>query len=238
MRLLINHLTRMHGGHICTAGVDLETRRHVRPVLNNALPLPFDLLARYGGPFEMGWIVDLGRPRPTPDVPHVEDQVFVPARAKPERRAAAHEFWRVLNEIHRTRLCDIFGPSLHEVGRGLWGTDLGQGAASLGVLRPATPPELHMAAGRDGKPRIRLRLSDGEIETDLGVTDVRLFGDDHATPEAGRIRAANQWMADSREVFISVGLTRKYRVAADAPYYHWLQANNLHLSAEPAWALG
>ena len=53
MRLLINHLTRMHGGHICLAGVDLETRRHVRPMLANE-SLPFYFLARYGGPFEIG----------------------------------------------------------------------------------------------------------------------------------------------------------------------------------------
>ena len=65
MQLLINHLTRMHGGHICLAGVDLETRQHVRPMLAND-PVPFYLLARYGGPFEMARIVDLGLPRHAP----------------------------------------------------------------------------------------------------------------------------------------------------------------------------
>ena len=76
MRILINHMTRMHGGHICLAGVDLDSRRHVRPLLANE-PLPFYLLARYDGPFEMARVVDLGAPRPTPDPPHVEDYVFV-----------------------------------------------------------------------------------------------------------------------------------------------------------------
>ena len=77
------------------AGVDLQTRRHVRPMLAND-PLPFYLLARYGGPFEMAMIVDLGSPRAAPVAPHIEDHVFVPARAKAERLAAAHEFWSVL----------------------------------------------------------------------------------------------------------------------------------------------
>ncbi|MFZ1934614.1 MAG: hypothetical protein WCB27_16560 [Thermoguttaceae bacterium] len=236
MRILINHLTRMHGGHICVAGVDLQTRRHVRPMLAN-YPLPFDLLARYGGPFEIAMIVDLGSPRAAAVAPHVEDHVFVPARAKAERLAAAHEFWSLLEELRRANLREIFGSALHEVSRGRWVTDPGEGTASLGLIRPAAPPQLYIETVAGGKQRIRMKLSDGQFQADAGVTDIRLFGDDHATPDAARVRATAQRIADSRDVILSVGLTRQFRVSDRAPYYHWLQVNNIHLPAEPLWQL-
>ena len=70
------------------------------------------------------------------------------------------------------------------------------------------------------------------------MTDLRLFGDDHATPEPARIRAAVQWMADSQGVLLSVGLTRKFRSSDGTTYRHWLQVNNIHLKEDPTWALG
>jgi hypothetical protein len=237
MRILINHLTRMHGGHICVAGVDLKTRRHVRPMLAND-PLPFYLLARYGGPFDMAMIVDLGSPRAMPVAPHVEDHVFVPARARVERLAAVHEFWALLDELRCPSLRQIFGASLSEVGQSHYGTEVGQGTASLGFLRPVAPPELYVTRNPSGKAQIRMKLSDGQIEADAGVTDLRLFGDDHATPDLARVRATTQRLADSRDVILGVGLTRKFRSADDATYRHWLQVNNIHLRAEPTWRLG
>jgi hypothetical protein len=237
MRILINHLTRMHGGHICLAGVDLQTRRHVRPILAND-PLPFYLLARYGGPFEMARIVEVGTYRHMPEPPHVEDYIFVPARAKAERPAAVHEFWALLEELQCTHLRAIFGHDLCEVGHHRYGTELGKGGVSLGILRPAAPPELHIVPSLKGKPQIRMRFRDGEMEVDAGVTDLRLFGKDHATPEPARVSAVNQWIADSQDVLLSVGLTRKFRSSDDATYRHWLQVNNIHLRENPSWALG
>ena len=237
MRILINHLTRMHGGHICVAGVDPETRRHVRPMIPGEM-LPFYLLARYGGPFEMAWIVDLGRPRPAPEPPHVEDYVFIPSRTKIDRPAAAHEFWGLLDELQQPRLRDIFGAELRETGRNRYGTELGRGTASLGFLRPAAPPELYISHQRNGKPQVRMKLGDGEIEADAGVTDLRLYGDDHATPDQALVRAVGQRMHDSRRVILAVGLTRKFRSSESSPYLHWLQVNNIHLSEDPTWALG
>jgi hypothetical protein len=70
------------------------------------------------------------------------------------------------------------------------------------------------------------------------VTDLRLFGDDHATPQATRISAVAQRIADSRGVILAVGLTRKFRPSDDAPFRHWLQVNNIHLKEDPAWAVG
>src|SRR5260370_42124155 len=49
--LVINHLTRMQQGYICVAGVDLETGRHVRPVLRRRMGTVN--LVRNGGLFDM-----------------------------------------------------------------------------------------------------------------------------------------------------------------------------------------
>ena len=45
-------------------------------------------------------------------------------------------------------------------------------------------------------------------------------------------------IADSRDVILGVGLTRKFRASDDAPYRHWLQVNNIHLKEHPVWTLG
>ncbi len=237
MKILINHLTRMHGGHICVAGVDLQTRRHVRPVMQQ-WGMPCELLARYGGPFDMARIVELGNLRPKPSPPHVEDVVYVSSWAKAERTAEPHEFWNLLHELAGTRLRDIFGSALRRVGQSRWGTDIGRGSASLGCLRPNGKPQLYLGEKRDGKRQIRIKLSDGEVRADASVTDLRLFRDDHATPDADLVRGVAKWIQDSDCVLLGVGLTRPYRPSEDSDALHWLQVNNIYLQEDPVWQLG
>jgi len=236
MKILINHLTRMHGGHICVAGVDPDTRRHVRPVLADG-KLPFYLLARYGGPFEMGHVVELGRPRPRPGRPHVEDHVFVPSQAKFERAAEVHEFWNLLCCEQKTSLVEIFGLALGPLGRMRYGTPDGRGDASLGLLRPAQPPQLYVTEGH-GKRQVRVKLTDGRVRADAGVTDLRLCAADHATPDETLVRGVAKWLVDSRGVILAVGLTRRFRPTDRQDFVHYLQVNNLHLVEDPLWKLG
>src|SRR5215210_1099974 len=59
MRILVDHLTRMQPGYFCAAGIDLESGRHVRPVLRRGR-LTTDLLGTNGGPFDIGSVLDLG----------------------------------------------------------------------------------------------------------------------------------------------------------------------------------
>lgn len=236
MKIVVNHLTRMHGGHICVAGVDVDTRRHVRPILQHE-GIPFHLLARHGGPFDMARVVDLGAPRPKPDKPHVEDHVFVPSRAKFQRTASPREFWDLLEELARTRLREIFGSALRVVGNMRYGTELGRGQASLGCFLPQRPPQLYLKSGRQGKPQIRMKLGDGEIDADAGVTDLRLCQDDHTTPDADLVRGVAGWINNSECVLLSLGLTRKFRPSQQQDYVHYLQVNNVHLKEEPTWPL-
>ena len=236
VRIVINHLTRMHGGHICTAGVDLQTRRHVRPVLAGE-PLPFYLMSRYGGPFEMARILELGSPRPTPVPPHIEDCVFVPACAKNVRRACPREFWKLLEELAQPTLEQIFGDCLRPSGSGAYAAEVGTGKVSLGCLRLREPAELFFKEDRRGGHRLRIKFTDGRLCVEASVTDLRLFAEDHATPNAAAVRAANQGLRNSRGAILCMGLTRPYSPGPPQPERHWLQVNNLHLEDDPLWTM-
>lgn len=240
MRIVVNHLTRMRGGYVCVAGVDPETLEHVRPVLQDGA-LPFELLARYGGPFDMARVVEIGAPRPTPEKPHVEDCVFVQARAKFRKSLPGEEFWDLLARVSKTSLREIFGDELRRVGPSSCGTDVGQGKASLGCLRPQRPPRLcYVPKGPSGKPRIRIGICDGQLDVSLPVTDIRLYEDDHITPDREMIEEIASRLERSEPVILSVGLTRAFassRESSRAPL-HWLQVNNIHLHSDPTWQLG
>jgi hypothetical protein len=237
MRIVINHLTRMHGGHMCLAGVDVETQRHVRPVLAGGA-LPYELLARYGGPFDMGRIVQLGAMRPQPDPPHIEDHVFVAAWAKVERVATPAEFWGLLDGLCEASLQAVFGSELRCVGPARYGTSAGQGRASLGCLRPRGRPTIYSTAARDGKPQVRMRLSDGQFDVDASVTDLRLFGADHSTPDRAVVQAVARRIVESEDVILTVGLTRRFQPSPQSQPVHYLQVNNIHFKEEPVWQMG
>jgi len=240
MRIVVNHLTRMRGGYVCVAGLDLDRNRHVRPVLPTGA-LPFDLLARYGGPFEMATLVELGISRPAPRPPHVEDHVIVPERTKSRGTLPPDEFWDLLNRIGKTRLRDIFGADLKSVGRSSCGTEEGKGRLSLGCLLPIRTPKLYYREkGPGGKTAIRIKIRDDDFDAILGVTDLRLYQADHITPDRAAIERIARLVTDAKTVVLGVGLTRPFAASSehkDTPV-HWLQVTNVHLADDPTWRLG
>ena len=53
MQIIVNHLTRMRPGYMCVAGIDVASKRHIRPVLKRRLTT--DLLTLNGGLFDIAW---------------------------------------------------------------------------------------------------------------------------------------------------------------------------------------
>src|SRR5687768_2906304 len=98
MRLVINHVTRMQPGYICVAGIDVRTNQHVRPVLHRSR-LTTDLLARNGGAFDIGRVVDLEPAEPSGSVPEIEDHIFDPGRVVAVEELDPDSFWELLNGI-------------------------------------------------------------------------------------------------------------------------------------------
>jgi hypothetical protein len=232
MRILVNHLTRMQPGYFCAAGIDLASEAHVRPVLRRGR-LTTDLLSTNNGPFDIGSVLDLGATTNVGHTPELEDRRFDPADVRWLRDDDPHDYWDALERVARESLGEIFGPALE-----LWdesGTlDVGEGHASLGLLKPEKQPWLYV----DHRGTVRLVLDYLLPSVDLSVTDLRLYERDGRTPRRDLVQSMQERLEAGVEAILSVGLTRPWQKRNDDAERHWLQLNNIHLKDDPLWQLG
>ncbi len=237
MRIVVNHLTRMRRGYICVAGINLATGEHVRPLPRNG-DLRYRDLAAHGGLLEVGAVLDLGTTKSIGRAPEIEDTEFFKrsARTRPDLEAA--EFWTRMKSTAKPTLIELFGRDLHEVGHAHAAVDVGHGERSLGMLIiTKSRPEL-VIEPRQPRPRLRMNLQTGRIPLSVAVTDIRLYGPDHVTPDPDAVAIANERLTSSAEVLLSVGLSRAYSDwLSNDPERHWLQINNLHFIESPYWRL-
>jgi len=236
MKIVVNHLTRMQKGFICVAGVDLATGQHVRPMLRSQLRK--ELLARYGGPFDIGRIVDLGWTKWIGTQPESEDYLFHQGEARVLGDMPAGEFWELMQRLAKPKLLEIFGRDLLPRSSHSYAVDVGRGFASLGCLLPPSRPRLLLQRRDAGsRGRLRLEFQSGVYQFELSVTDIRLYGCDHVTPDETVIERVAQRLQDGPDLILGVGLTRPFQSTPDEPALHWLQVNNLHFADEPCWRL-
>jgi hypothetical protein len=219
----------MQPGYICVAGINVQDNEHVRPVLGRAR-LTADLLARNGGAFDVGRLVELGPTQASGTAPETEDHTFDPGRLVPVRELSPGSFWKLLTAVAHDTFVDIFGDDLKAQRKGC-AVDEGQGNASLGCLQTEMPPSITI--NRWGK--IRAQVADGAFDVDLSVTDLRLYAEDQKTPRAKVIADMQRRIQRGVGVILSVGLARAFQVSGDTARRHWLQVNNLHLEDDPAW---
>ena len=231
MRIVIDHLTRMDRGYICVAGVDVLTGAHVRPVVDHRMSER--LLRRFGGPFDIGALVELGEVRPVGKPPMTEDHSFSVSGAQRLKDVSPAVFWRMLEKVARDDLRAIFGAELERRGR-TYTLNIGQGQASLGCLR-ATGARIERDSGFG---KLRLALPDPGGALSLSLTDLRLYERNHETTRLDRVQALNERLAAGTPLVVSVGLGRPYKKLGDMAWRHWLQANNLHLADGPLWQEG
>lgn len=228
MRIIVNHLTRMQPGYICVAGVDLQTGKHVRPVQLGRLSRT--RLTRFGGPFDIATLVDLGRVEYVGAAPKVEDYRFSFDEAHPYFVAAPRDFWYLLDHTAQRRLADIFGPEMRKHG-GTCALPLGKGRASLGCLVPVGNPELVMS----DSGTVRLHFNDGAFDVRASVTDIRLYEADQKTPRTAVIDDIQRRINSGVGVILSVGVGHPWRKPDDMEERHWLQVNGIHLADNPVW---
>lgn len=240
MRIVITHLTRMSKGFCCVAGLHETKGQSIRPVLAGGVRLSTNFLAPHGGPFEMGALVDLGKTRNVGCRPEIEDREFQPDDAQQVRLLDEKAFWKSLTESAEKSLDEIFGDDFESKGPNSAGVDKGKGSASLGCLRPRGKPRLYLRdhQHKEGLREIRLKVEDQSYDLDLGVTDIRLYGPDHVTPDETRVAKVASRIAKGEKLLLSVGLTRAMKSSRpEFPDTHWLQINNLHLVDDPLWSL-
>jgi hypothetical protein len=228
VQIVVNHLTRMAAPRICVAGIDPDTRRHVRPTTPASDPIDRRLLDEEGGPFGIGTLVELGDVRANPSRPESEDHLFATAAAAATRRLEPGEYLQLLDAVAEDELDSIFGPDLERRG-GSFAIEEGQGAASLGVLRVQQPPDLEV----DGYGKLRFKLNDIEEPPRLPVTDIRFFEADHRTLRRGAVEDVQQRLRDGPDVFLMLGLARAFIAQGDDCYRHWLQVNGLCIADRP-----
>lgn len=225
MQVVVNHLTRMQKGFVCVAGVDPTTERHVRPVLTSQMRT--DMLACHGGPFELGYRVELGETKFVGKVPEIEDRLFEAAAAKRLEAVPPDQFWQLLAKLAADGLAEIFGPDLQPIGAASCGVHEFHGLRSLGCYW-ACKATIQLQAAADHQ-RIRFSFEEGPRRYSVPVTDIRLYGADHVTPNAGAVQSLNLAFADQARVLVSVGLSRAFKSSDEHPAVHWLQINNIHL---------
>lgn len=237
MKIVVNHLTRMQQGFICVAGIDLETGRHVRPVLQSQMRTKF--LARHGGPFEIGAIVELGWTKRVGQPPEVEDHLFHRGEVRRVADMPSDEFWQLLRQSAETKLVAIFGSDLTQRGHRSYGVDAGRGEISLGCyLLPSRAHIFIQHRDQWRRGRIRIAFQVGDHEFDLGVTDIRLYESDHVTPAEAIVQQTDGRLQTTDGVILSVGLSRPYQGGDAGEPIHWLQVNNIHFADDPCWRLG
>ncbi len=159
--------------------------------------------------------------------------MFWPSNARNVGRVRPNEYWNLLASLAKRTFKELFGPKLHAIGQHGAGMDRGTGIASLGCLVPAAPPMLYTRNVPNEPAKLRLKVSDGEFNLDLGVTDVRLYDEDSATPNMSVVTKMSRELGRGAPVIISVGLTRAFSPTEQMPASHWLQANNLSLESDP-----
>src|SRR5689334_10496086 len=107
MKVVINHLTRLHPGYICVAGIDIESGRHIRPVLSGSR-LGSRLLASNGGFFDLAELVDLGQVEYVGLAPELEDYHFDVRKVARLGKVSPARFWQFLQKNARPTLAEIF----------------------------------------------------------------------------------------------------------------------------------
>jgi hypothetical protein len=224
MKIVVNHLTRMQKGFMCVAGIDLDSRLHIRPVLDRQMPTK--MLAEHGGPFALGRIIDIGQTSFVGKVPEVEDQRINPDVVEHVDDMPDVELLSLMTQIAHNKLGAIFGPELKRAGSTCV-VPATQGLRSLGCYW-AQNGRLFIEQ-RESRQRIRFSWQAGPQSFCVPVTDIRLYADDHVTPSVSRVQQMAERIAALPRVLVAVGLSRAFRKTSSADACHWLQLNNFHL---------
>ena len=220
----------MRGLHICIAGIERESRQHLRPVIDRRKArMGRDLLAEQGGPFELGAVVELGPVSPHPVPPAIEDHRFRPERARRIGRLAPDRYLELIDSVSHRNLRNAFGPDLKRRAGRKYATDLGKGERTLACLRLRGPLALEI----DRFGRLHLRFEQAGRTTYAPVTDLRFYEEDQSTLRHDLIDEVSARLRRGVGSWGMFGLGRAWKASDDDDERHWLQLNGLCLEDRP-----
>lgn len=229
MRIVINHLTKMHGERICVAGIDIATGQHIRPTTSASSPLTRRLLRASGGPFEVGALVDLASVTACGQVPETEDHRFSPPAARHVQMLKPAEYLELLDTASSDSLEDAFGPDLERATKWKYAVPVGSGTRSLAVVRPRHALSLQIDDKFD-RPKVTLRFNDVDPHAYVAVTDLRFFEADQRAVRRDVVEDVGARLRRGTDAFVMFGLTRPWDADPD---HHWLQVNGICLVDRP-----
>ncbi len=228
-QIVVNHITRMTEPRICVAGIEVNSKQHLRPVTDAANPLTTELLVESGGPFEIGAEVDLGETEARPNPPETEDHDFDPEATEGLGRLEPAKYWELLEGVSVDSLAEAFGPEL-ERRKKSYAIVKGHGQSSLACVRP--PGEVGIRVNTFGKLRVTYREGDG-APASIAVTDLRLFEADQKEPRRKLVRRLAERIESGVIVLLMFGLARAFTAGGDDTERHWLQVNGICLEDDP-----
>lgn len=226
MEIVTTHLTRMSPGYVCVAGVEPDTSKFIRPVLDGRLPSSLE--ESRGGPFALGSVVDLAEVVLEGHPPEVEDHRFDPAKAKKLRQLSGEETWELLSGAGNGNLRKIFGDQFFQWHKSA-GFEYHTGAASLGHLLAGALTDLFI----NDWGKLRARLVDDEFDVNVSVTDVRFYTPNYSEVIEDRVENIRDKLEEGMNMIVSVGVGRPF---AQQRNRHCLQVNNIYPEDDPLWS--
>jgi hypothetical protein len=213
---------------ICVAGIEMESRTHVRPLSAPDEPLTRSLLAQNGGPLRIGARVELGDVEPQPDPPETEDHSVSLARMESQGVLDPDEYLELIDQVSYRSLRSAFGIQLKRHGRS-YAVDVGGGTCSLACVRPRKQLNLEV----DSYGKARLAFYDTPEPALISIADLRFYEDDHRTIHHEVFPDVHRRILQGVGVWVMFGLARAWKADNDDTERHWLQVNGLCLEDSP-----
>jgi hypothetical protein len=226
-QIIFNHITRMQSPRICIAGIEVDSKRHLRPVTAPDDLITRALLAEEGGPLQLGAGIELGPTKATPNRPETEDHFCRTANFEALGVLSDQEYLDLLTRVDEGDLGAAFGPGLRRNGK-TYAMEPGDGEHSLACIRANHGARLSIDFE---KPYLRLP---GQAK--VRVTDVRFFESDQKTIRKGVIADVNARLGDGVGAFLMFGLSRPWARPGEDEELHWLQLNGICLEDSPLGA--
>lgn len=213
---------------ICVAGIDPESRSHIRPVSAPGNPLRRHLLAENGGPFELGAEVEIGPLTPVPRPPEIEDRRFDPAAAARLGRLEPDQYLELLDAVAEQSIRYAFGHLKHH-GAYKFASEAGRGDCSLVCVRMREP----IALGLSDWGSLQLRFNVARARAYAPVTDLRFYEPDQKTIRKALVEDVAARLRKRVPAWVMFGLSRPWAPPEETVERHWLQVNGICLEDHP-----
>lgn len=220
-RIIITDLTRFTNREIlCTAGIDTDTQRCIRPMpyLRAEICQKLNMLpgAVLSGDFT---------PSRNIEAPHVEDMNY--QNLKFHGQCTAQAFRQVLSNSAFNSVEDGFATRLADRQKCIPRESTPR--RSLITIR-IEPSGVRIVQDQYDASKIKAHITDlsGKEFTYLSITDLGLhtYAENHYQ-EAGNYFAVNNLIHEQQEVYVRIGLSRYY-AARDGRSGYWLQVNGIY----------